>query len=119
MNYDNLLTAKLMSGRVSKRYCNAPITLRYSVGLTAAEPSFNFRETEVDSGVVTSFAPFMQVLARKILDVFMLSEEQPILRGNNFNAKEEMQGSQVFKRELPAKLLYDTYNKMRVITGDN
>jgi hypothetical protein len=49
----------------------------------------------------------------------MLSEEQPILRGNNFNAKEEMQRSQVFKRELPAKLLYGTCNKMRVIIGDN
>jgi hypothetical protein len=67
MNYDNLLTAKLMSGRVSERYCNAPITLHYSVGLTAAEPSFNFRETEVDSGVVTSFAPSMQVLVRRSL----------------------------------------------------
>jgi hypothetical protein len=49
----------------------------------------------------------------------MLSEEQPILRGNNFNAKEEMQGSQVFKGELPAKLLYNTCSKMRVVTGDN
>jgi hypothetical protein len=61
MNCENLLTAKLMSGRVSERYCNTPITLRYSVGLTTAEPSFNFKETEVDSGMVTSFAPSMQV----------------------------------------------------------
>jgi hypothetical protein len=49
----------------------------------------------------------------------MLSEEQPILRGNNFNTKEEMQGSQVFKRELHAELLYNTCSKMRVVAGDN
>jgi hypothetical protein len=29
--------------------------------LTTAEPSFNFKKTEVDSGMVTSFAPSMQV----------------------------------------------------------
>jgi hypothetical protein len=45
----------------------AMLQLPYDVGVTAAEPSFNFRETEVDSGVVTSFAPSMQVLARRSL----------------------------------------------------
>lgn len=55
MNCDSLLIAKQMSGRVSE----------YLVGSTADDPSFNLKEIKVDSGVVTSLAPSMKVLAKR------------------------------------------------------
>jgi hypothetical protein len=62
---ESLLTAKLISGRVKARYYNAPITHRYSVESTNEEPSASFKGTETESGVVTSLAPSILVLASK------------------------------------------------------
>ena len=64
INCESLLTAKLISSRSKDKYCNAPITLRYSVESMDGEPSANCRETDVERGVVKFLAQSILVLAR-------------------------------------------------------
>lgn len=60
INWESLLTEKLMSGLVNARYWSLPIALRYFFASLGGEPSFNLREIVVDNGVETPWQSYIE-----------------------------------------------------------
>ena len=67
INWDNLLTIKLMSGLVCAKYYKEPNIFRNSSTSTGVIPSKSLKRAKVNRGVADSFAPNMFVRERMSL----------------------------------------------------
>ena len=77
INWDNLLTANEISGRVRDKYCKEPRTWCYWIGSIAGLPSHSLSDSPVDKGVVTAFASCMFVLDNRSWIYFRCDRKSP------------------------------------------
>lgn len=64
-NWQTVLTAKEISGRVQVRYCKPPTSDLYRVGLSRREPSVLVMDREEDIGVADGLHPSIEALWSK------------------------------------------------------
>lgn len=72
INWESLLTAYVMSGRVKARYCRLPTTDRYCVASDRAEMLLRVSLGDDGNGVNTGLASVMLFFGKKIKNITAL-----------------------------------------------
>ena len=115
INYESLLTAKEISGRVKEMYWRLPMILWNSDLSTAAVPSTSWRDWVVERGVETSFSLLILMWSKSSRTYLCCERNNHVRVGITSIPKKKMKRTHILERKHVTQLLNNGGHKCGII----